>query len=141
MTISAVRKASQRLEKLSGKSCTLCGSIEKLQRHHPIYFPGNFMILCQKCHAYIHQKDGTWGHGRRKMRNCVVCGNDFVPKDSHVHKTCNPNCLSKLGRQNALKRWGTGLTALKLSATPSSRNVPSRSSKRLPKSKGKKNDL
>src|SRR5437773_10001805 len=101
----AVRKASQKLVSLLGKSCGQCGSTKRLQRHHQEYTPTSFVILCQVCHKNEHMKDGTWGRGLRQMSNCIICGKDFKPLDSKIHKTCGAKCLSVLGRLNAMKRW------------------------------------
>lgn len=105
MNAATIRKQSQRLKSLSGESCCMCGSIEKLQRHHRTYTAEDFVIVCQPCHTQIHKADGSWGKGSRKIKDCAVCGKPFVPRHSTKHKTCSANCLSELGRLNALKRW------------------------------------
>lgn len=105
MHISALRKRSQRSFAIDDESCELCGSDINIQRHHPDPTSANFLIVCQKCHVEIHMKDGSWGRGLRKTKNCVICGSEFVPNHSKKHTTCSKPCLSELGKRNALKRW------------------------------------
>ena len=108
MTNWAARKAAQRA--IKAVKCETCGATEHLQRHHPdINKPLEVQVLCQRCHTEIHLADGTWGQGERAKATCVICGKTFLPLDSHPHKTCSAACLSKLGRQNAMKRWGPGV--------------------------------
>ena len=70
-----------------------------------------------------HMKDGSWGKGLKPIQFCTICGKEFLPPDSHVHKTCSPECLSELGRVNAMKRWqsasGTRKRARRLTAATS----------------------
>lgn len=103
---AAIRKRSQRLISLTGKSCEKCGSIESLQRHHPNYTSEDCMILCQRCHKDQHISEKTWGKGFRKEANCKICGALFIPKQNKQNKLCgNPTCLKESGKLNARKRW------------------------------------
>jgi hypothetical protein len=96
------RKAAQRAYPVT--ECQNCGSTHRVQRHHPdLSAPLQVEILCEICHVIADQRDGT--RRKRPMQNCVICGTDFQPKCSHVHKTCSPECLSELGRHLARKRW------------------------------------
>lgn len=106
MKKEAIRKRSQRRESLNGKQCEHCGSTENLQRHHPSYESEDFIILCQTCHAKLHVEHGTWARGQKKTKFCAICGKEFIPHHSKKHKTCSKECLSELGRRNAMKRWG-----------------------------------
>src|SRR5689334_17449391 len=106
MNRATIRKRSQRSCTLSGKHCEKCGSMVNLQRHHPNYDSEAFIILCQGCHTLTHLEVGTWGSGSKKMKNCVVCGSEFLPRHSKKHSTCSRTCLSELGKRNAMKRWG-----------------------------------
>jgi hypothetical protein len=108
VTKATIRKQSQRIERLSGKSCAQCGSTENLQRHHRTYTETDYVILCQECHKNEHVKDGSWGHGLKAMKDCVVCFKPFTPRHSKKHSTCSQECLSELGRRNARKRWAAG---------------------------------
>lgn len=129
LTKATVRKQTQRLVPLSGTTCEKCGSSESLQRHHIHYEATAFQILCQSCHAEVHKADGSWGRGLKKTKNCAVCGQTFIPNHSKKHKTCSANCLSELGRRNALKRWrpANESTDLEDSETPSSPKLPTKS--------------
>jgi len=116
-TLGAIRKESQRLIKLKGKFCLICGGKKHLQRHHQTMDAQDFIIICQDCHTSIHMKDGSWGRGLKKIKDCVICGKPFVPSHSKKNVTCSRSCLSELGRRNANKRWhpeqkGNGLIAL-----------------------------
>lgn len=97
------RKQAQRKHK--AEKCQVCGSTERVQRHHPdiLNTPSVVMILCEKCHIIEDQRIGT--RRKRQKSKCVVCGEMFTPKDSHPHKTCSVDCLKIRGRENALKRW------------------------------------
>lgn len=53
-------KRNQRRIPLTGKKCANCGSTSSLQRHETPPNSGNVKILCQKCHAKLHVKKGTW---------------------------------------------------------------------------------
>ena len=45
---------------IKAKECELCGTKEKLQRHHPNYEkPLDVVVLCQPCHMKIHGKNYT----------------------------------------------------------------------------------
>jgi len=105
MNIATIRKRSQRLIDTEGKSCEECGKKGKLHRHHIKMEENSVILLCPQCHTKYHMKNGTWGKGLRKTKNCVICGREFVPNHSKKHKTCSGRCLSELGRLNALKRW------------------------------------
>lgn len=104
MNKATIRKRTQRLVSLDGKSCEQCGSTENLQRHHRTYTETDFQILCQSCHVQADLRDGS--RKRRKTKQCAICGNVFTPSHSKKHKTCSADCLSELGRRNAYKRWG-----------------------------------
>ena len=102
-----VRKAAQRSVSLAGKACAECGSTHRLQRHHPDYTkPTHVVILCQACHVRADLEAGT--RKTKQPKVCKVCGKDFMPSHSKKHNTCNPECLSAIGRMNAMKRWGSG---------------------------------
>jgi len=98
--------------------CDVCGSKDNLQRHHPDYTSSGCCLLCQSCHTAEHMRDGTWGVGLRKTKDCVICGETFTPNHSKKHKACSKNCLSELGRRNAQKRWHPESAALEDSETP-----------------------
>lgn len=103
---NTIRKRSQRLISLIGKSCELCGSIEKLQRHHPNYTSEDCKIYCQECHKTEHLKENSWGRGSKKEANCIICGKSFIPLQNKQNKLCgNPNCLKTCGKLSAKKRW------------------------------------
>lgn len=103
-----IRKQSQRNADISTMSCAFCGSTENVQRHHPDYNSPDFIPLCHKCHVKIHIESGTYR--RKQEKKCVICGKSFIPHHSKNHKTCSRECLSELGRRNAMKRWhGTEL--------------------------------
>jgi len=104
MANATVRKASQRLMPLSDASCAQCGSTAQLQRHHRNYTPTDFIVLCQRCHANLHIADGSWGRGRKMIKDCVICGKPFQYRHS-TNRTCSNVCFSELGRLNASKRW------------------------------------
>lgn len=53
-----VRRKTRHKISLVGKSCEVCGSITRLNRHHPKYEePNNVIILCAKCHVELHKKE------------------------------------------------------------------------------------
>src|SRR3990167_3319507 len=138
MLKNTIRKQSQRLMNLTGKSCGNCGSIENLQRHHPDYtVPGNMKILCQTCHKNLHLESGSWGKGLRKKKNCAVCGKEFVPHHSKNHKTCSKDCLSELGRLNARKRWKGNIVLTVLEPAEMQLFLSARSSLRGKSKKGR----
>lgn len=103
MNKATVRKQTQRLVSLAGKSCGQCGSTENLQRHHRTYTVSDYEILCQSCHALADLRDGS--RRQKQTKNCVICGSPFMPSHSKKHTTCSEPCLSELGRRNAAKRW------------------------------------
>ena len=41
---------------ISDKPCTVCGSKENQQRHHPSYESTDFIILCRDCHTDLHNE-------------------------------------------------------------------------------------
>lgn len=106
MNKAAARKAAQRFYEVT--KCQECGSTHRVQRHHPdMNDPLRVEILCEVCHVKADQRDGT--RKMRAMQTCVICGQQFMPKCSHPHKTCSAECLSELGRRLAMKRWhGSG---------------------------------
>lgn len=85
--------------------------------------PGLFKQRVLACVPEVSHADSYegWyvGRGLKKMKACVVCGTTFIPNHSKKHATCSKNCLSELGRRNALRRWHPEWTDLKDSATPS----------------------
>lgn len=93
--------------------CALCGGIEILQRHHKDGNPSNnsrenVQVLCQKCHTATHMETDTWGKGKVKMAQCVVCNTTFQPKRTRNKKLCRkPECLREWGRRAAMKRWSS----------------------------------
>ena len=103
---TTLRKRTQRLISLTGKSCGQCGSIKNLQRHHPNYTSEDCMIVCQICHKNIHLKEKTWGRGYKKEANCIICSELFNPKHSKQNKLCGKKeCSTAFGKLNAAKRW------------------------------------
>src|SRR5215213_3696754 len=102
---SAIRKRAQRAHPTLTQ-CELCGSTQRLHRHHPDYSkPEEIQVVCIHCHPKMDMRDGT---GRRKKpKDCVVCGTTFTHYSHSRVKCCSTECLSELGRRNALKRWGT----------------------------------
>lgn len=100
------RKIAQRTYRLT--RCCVCGTREKLNRHHIDLNPinnchKNVQILCASCHALMHQLSRT----RRVVvsAQCVICGKHFQPKRSRRSKICSAECLSSLGKMSAEKRW------------------------------------
>jgi hypothetical protein len=41
---------------LQGCVCSMCGSGEDLQRHHPSYSSTDFIVLCRGCHNKVHEE-------------------------------------------------------------------------------------
>lgn len=51
------RKAHRSAYKIEASACGICGSSQKVERHHPDYSkPDIVMILCHKCHLAAHGK-------------------------------------------------------------------------------------
>lgn len=106
----AGRKAAQK--KFTARICQNCNSTDRLQRHHidrnpKNNSPCNIMILCQTCHFLEHLKAGDWGKGQVQMKNCVICGKEFLPKRSARAKLCgDKQCAKKNGENSARLRWG-----------------------------------
>jgi protein-arginine kinase activator protein McsA len=124
MKKAAIRKRAQRAYPTL-PPCEKCGSTENVQRHHPDHAqPLLVKFLCQQCHTSEDADAGRWGRGKKKLKNCAVCGMEFAPSHSKKHKTCSAECLSAIGRLNALKRWRPGSIALNPSETPSSPKSP-----------------
>lgn len=87
--------------------CEVCGKGPPLQRHHPDYDdPNNVEILCQSCHIKADQRDGH--RETKQLKNCKLCGAEFMPTHSKKHNLCSPKCRSEMGRRNAMKRWHPG---------------------------------
>uniref|UniRef100_A0A6M3IU94 Uncharacterized protein n=1 Tax=viral metagenome TaxID=1070528 RepID=A0A6M3IU94_9ZZZZ len=56
-----IRKRAQRAFPVM-RRCERCGGGVYLQRHHPrLDQPLRVVVLCQRCHANLHIKNGTWG--------------------------------------------------------------------------------
>jgi protein-arginine kinase activator protein McsA len=107
MTDWKSRKAAQRAVSLTGKVCENCSGVNRLQRHHRDYSkPTEVQILCQNCHVKADQRDGF--RRVKAKKRCKVCDMEFLPKHSRKHATCSRECLSELGRMNAMKRWTSG---------------------------------
>jgi hypothetical protein len=62
------------LKEMSDIRCLLCGSTEKLHRHHHNYNkPKDVIVLCSKCHGAIHTWDWI-GNGRQEGKDTGVIG-------------------------------------------------------------------
>jgi len=106
MKKNTIRKRTQRKLSVEKKQCENCGSTINLQRHHEEYNEsGKVALLCQNCHKNLHYLQGNWGRGLKKIKNCKICGKEFLPNHSKNHNTCSKTCLSELGKRNANKRW------------------------------------
>ncbi len=102
------RKRAQRdLPSLGGITCENCKIEDAKERHHPDYANVDvYQVLCRPCHVEADKRDG---HRRTKQeKRCKVCGKMFIPNHSKKHTTCSRNCLSEIGRLNAMKRWDNG---------------------------------
>jgi len=87
--------------------CEECGATERVQRHHKDYQkPEDIRFLCQACHTRIEHEQGTWGPGPKTPKTCPICGIQFTHYTHTRNQTCSKECLSELGRRNAMKRWG-----------------------------------
>lgn len=113
LTKHASRKRSQKLYPIL-PPCEECGSTERVQRHHDDYQkPEDVRFLCQSCHTKRDVARGTWGNYLKKpggkrtkpYRTCPICGKSFNHYTHTRNKTCSKECLSELGRRNAMKRW------------------------------------
>ncbi len=56
-----IRKMVQRMIMIQNSNCRICGSFDKLERHHidgNIENNGlaNITVICRKCHREIHKK-------------------------------------------------------------------------------------
>jgi len=61
-------KQAQRSIKV--EKCSVCGSVERVQRHHPdIDKPLEVIVLCQTCHKDLHVSTRTWGWMKRWEAN------------------------------------------------------------------------
>lgn len=111
MTLSgaAIRKRAQRAHPTLTQ-CEVCGSTERLHRHHPDYSkPEEIVVVCIHCHAKLDMRDGT---GRRKKpKVCTVCQATFTDYSHTRVKTCSRQCLSEAHRRAAMKRWGGGTSS------------------------------
>ena len=72
-TSNAGRKEAQRI--FVARSCEMCASKERLQRHHRDRNPDNnspvnIQILCQACHKAEHMKDGDRKSTRLNSSHC-----------------------------------------------------------------------
>lgn len=106
LTKIASRKRAQR-EFPKPSPCERCGSGVLVQRHHPDHQDAlSVIFLCQACHAEEETARGTWGHGRRKVKKCALCGAEFSNYTHSRVKLCSDSCRRKVGRINAHKRWG-----------------------------------
>jgi len=85
--------------------CEECGSPYRVQRHHPTYERHDqVQFLCPPCHAKADQRDGT--RRKKQPKVCPICGIQFTHYTHTRNQTCSKECLSELGRRNAMKRWG-----------------------------------
>lgn len=107
---AAVYKRAHRAVSLVGASCSDCGSLNLLDRHHSDYSkPEDVVILCRQCHRKRDEADGTWKLRRVETAQCLICRTDFQPKRTRRAKLCgNPECLRQSGIISAQKRWKTG---------------------------------
>lgn len=106
MKKNTVRKMAQRAFPITGMACQECGTVGRLQRHHPdMEKPLEVNILCQGCHTQRHLDNGSWGKGPSPPRECVVCKEMFKPRRSNSRTCGERECISELGRRYAEKRW------------------------------------
>ena len=61
--LAKIKEIQARQQKFEYKSnpvivgvCCVCGSAEKLQRHHVQYTPEETIIVCNSCHSLIHNR-------------------------------------------------------------------------------------
>lgn len=129
LTKAASRKRAQRaFPKIL--PCEICGGSIRVQRHHHDHQSAlSVRFLCQSCHTKEEVLAGTWGIGPKKKKVCKNCGKEFERYTHSRVQLCGKQCLSQIGRLNALKRWGTKKTALDASETPSSHRLRKRSAK------------
>ncbi len=99
-----VRHLTKKIVSLVGASCSKCGETENLHRHHPVYEPDNFVILCACCHLELHNEHGTWGRGKNN-KTCYVCGKKWTAKHQTSNKTCSRECGKEASRLASIKRW------------------------------------
>ena len=93
------RRAQKAIEAIR---CERCPSTENLHRHHPNYDdPLNVIVLCRPCHDAEHVRLRR----PHRMKSCLICEKRFLPNHSKKHNTCSRECLSEIGRRNAMKRW------------------------------------
>lgn len=120
---AAIRKRAQRAMPLDGATCSRCGSVTSLERHHHDYSkPTDVTVLCRQCHRKEDEVAGTWQPARVLAATCKVCGTPFQPTRSRRAVLCaNPECLKSHGKTSAEKRWGTAPTDSARSAMESYR--------------------
>jgi hypothetical protein len=113
---AAIRKRAQRAHPTLTR-CELCGSAERLHRHHPDYAkPEEIVVVCIHCHAKMDLRDGT--RRTKKPKVCTVCGATFTNYSHSRVKTCSRPCLSEAGRRAAMKRWGGGTSSRQSAESP-----------------------
>jgi len=125
ITPCASRKRAQRAYPVL-PPCERCGSKKRVQRHHKdIKDALSVQFLCQSCHTAEDMMLGKWGRGPKSIKTCMICGSGFTNYTYTRAKTCSRECLSKIGRRNAMKRWHPESTASGPLETQSSRNARS----------------
>lgn len=97
-------RQAQRL--YEAKQCSVCGSTERVQRHHLDLDSTNnklinMQILCDKCHRKAHVEIRR----NARTRPCAVCGKLFVPRRKNRGKLCSKQCRREMGKRSAEKRW------------------------------------
>ena len=104
-TLGGIYQRAQREVPLGAK-CQMCGTTEKLQRHHLDENPGNnaienLMTLCGPCHTKWH-----WQHGKKAWKPanaCSVCGE---PVKGHGYCLKHYQRFKKHGDPLLVKRRG-----------------------------------
>jgi len=99
-----VRHLTKKMVPLRGKKCATCGGTEKLNRHHTVYTPENYVVLCFGCHVELHKKEGTWGHGPN-IKTCYICGSEYAARHYKNHRTCSAGCAVEASRRGSVARW------------------------------------
>lgn len=104
---STIHKRAQKAVSVVGMRCARCGSRENLDRHHEDYTKATeVIILCHGCHCKLHWDSADPPLGRKKQRECVICGRLFWPRHSKNNRTCGKeDCQRAAKRNNAFVRW------------------------------------